>query len=173
MKVRQLLVVGLAVFGLGIAQEPQMAPAPELKKLEWFLGEWNGKVKWSMPGMDATEETMSFKNEWEGQFIKSSSVMSMSGTKMTEVGYIGWNPKTKKYDNYTFTNFAPTPRIEHGELDGDKMTFTSDPWDVMETPVVGRATVTRKSPTELAFLLEFKMGDAWQKVAEGAFKKKA
>src|SRR5687767_12459664 len=104
MKFRILAVLTFTfVSVIGLAQAPDLAPPPELKKLDWYIGEWSGKVKWSMMGMPPTEEETSFKNEWEGQFLKSTSVMTMSGMKMTEVSFIGWNPKTKAYDAYIFT----------------------------------------------------------------------
>jgi hypothetical protein len=168
-----LLTLALAVSATLFAQAPSMEPPAELKKLDWYLGEWSGKVKWSFPDMPASEEDMSFKNEWEGQFMKSTSTMSMSGMKITEVGYTGWNAKTKKYDSYTFTNFAPTPRIEHGEIDGDKVVFLSEPWEVMGADMTSRVTMMKKSAAELSFTIDFKMGENWQKVAEGSLKKKA
>lgn len=173
MKFRILVVLAFALVSvMGMAQAPDLAPPPELKKLDWYIGEWSGKVKWSMMGMPPTEEETSFKNEWEGQFLKSTSIMTMSGMKMTEVGFIGWNPKTKLYDAYIFTNFAPMPRIEHGEADATRFIFTSEPWAVGGMEIVGRATMNKKSADELGFVLEFKMGEKWEKVGEGTFKKK-
>lgn len=166
------LVLAASICTLGLGQVPSMDPPAELKKLDWYIGEWMGKVKWTMPGMAPTDEEMSFKNEWEGQFIKSSAVMSMSGQKMTETSFVGWNAKTKKYDSYTFTNFSPMPRIEHGEMDGDKFVFTSDPWDVGGMEMIGRASMVKKSDKEIAFVLEFKLGEKFEKVGEGTFKKK-
>lgn len=173
MKIRAVICfVCAASMATALSQGPATEPPAELKKLSWYIGEWSGKVKWSMPGTPLTEEDMSFKNEWDGQFIKSTSVMSMSGQKMTETSFTGWNPKTKKYFAYTFTNFAPTPRVEHGEVDGDKFVFTSEPWEVGGMEMVGRALVAKKSDTEVGFVLEFKLGDKFEKVAEGTFRKK-
>ena len=173
MKIRAFVCLVLASWSvLGLAQTPTIDPPAELKKLDWYIGEWTGKVKWSMPGMPPTDEEMSIKNVWDGQFIKSSSIMTMSGQKMMETSFVGWNAKTKKYDSYTFTNFAPTPRIEHGEMDGDKFAFTSDPWDVGGMEMIGRASMVKKSDKEFTFILEFKLGDKFEKVGEGSFKKK-
>jgi hypothetical protein len=162
----------LGVVGGAFAQAPSMDSAPELKKLDWYIGKWSGKVKWTMPGMPEAEEAMSFTNTWDGQFLKSTSVMDMMGMKMTESSYLGWNPKEKRYESYTFTNFAPTPRIEHGEMKGENtMVFTSLPWDVGGMEMSSRATLVKKSDTEVSFVLEFKMGDKFEKAGEGTFKK--
>lgn len=147
------------------------APA-EIKKLGWMVGEWTGTIKMNMQGMEF-ESQSTMKNEFEGQFLKSASVMDMMGMKMTETMYMGWNAAKNRYESYAFSNFSPKPRIEYGTMEGDKMTMTSEPWEVGgEAPTVGRGTMTKKSDTEIHFILEFKEGDKWVKVGEGTYKKK-
>lgn len=167
------LFVAACVVVPSVAQE--MGPPVELKKLEWFLGEWTGKVKYTFPGEDPTEGEMAFKNEREANFLKSTSKFKMMGTDFVEIGYIAYNAKDKCYCSWTFTNFAPLPRIEHGTLDGDTVTFVSEPWEVGMPggPTTGRATLKKKSDKEMTFTLEFKEGDKWNKVGEGTFTKKA
>ena len=164
-----LFISVASAFG---AQEPTMAPPPELKKLQFLVGEWTGKMKWSMPGMTEASD-MPFKVEWEGQFLKTTSTMTMAGMSMVETAYIGWDAKRKDYTSWTFTNFAPQPRIEHGKFEGDKFVSVSEPWDVgMGEPTTGRATITKVTDIMVNFMLEFKEGDKWNKVAEGTFTKK-
>ncbi len=171
MRIRTMLTAVLAcIAGAALAQE--MGPPAELKKLDWFMGDWSGTIKWTFPGM-AGEGVMSFSNVWEGQFMKNSSSMDMNGQKSTEVGFLGWNAKTKQYDSWTFTSFAPTPRVEHGTLTGDKIVFLSEPWDVMGMAMESRAAVSKKGAAEIYFLLEFKMEGAWTKAGEGTFKRVA
>lgn len=172
MKVARLLVC-LFAFGSALALgQDQNAPHPELNKLSWQLGTWEGNVKWSMPGMD-DEMTMAWTSVMDGNFMKSTSTMDMMGQKVTETGYLTWDAKQSRYSYWTFTNFAHMPRVEHGTLDGDKMVMISEPWDAgMGEATVSRATVAKKGDTELTFLLEFKQGETWNKVAEGTFKKK-
>ncbi|HZH97891.1 MAG TPA: DUF1579 family protein, partial [Fimbriimonadaceae bacterium] len=135
------------------------------------IGEWSGTTKWVMQGMEG-EGPMTMKNEWEGQFLKSATVTEADGVKMTELSLLGWNAKTKKFDSWTFTNFGATPRLEHGELEGDKLVMASEPWDVMGQKMEGRGTMTKKSATEILFILEFKMDGKWVKAAEGTYRKK-
>ncbi|HRK22692.1 MAG TPA: hypothetical protein PLX06_12825, partial [Fimbriimonadaceae bacterium] len=146
---------------LGLAQE--MAPPAELKKLDWYLGEWSGKFNFTMPDMQG-EAAFSFKNEMDGNFIRTTSVMEFSGMKMTETTFLGWNDKVKKYEQYTFTNIANTPRIERADPGDAKWVFLSEPWNAGGAEVVSRATLTKKSATEMEILLEFKEGDKWSKV---------
>jgi len=149
-----------------------MTPPEEIRKLGWMVGEWNGKWKWLMEGMEG-DVVMTLKNEFEGQFLKTTSSMDMMGAKFNEVGFIGWDSSKKRYSSWTFTNFAPLPRIEHGSFEGNKFVFISEPWTVTpEETVVSRATLTKTSDNEISFLLEFKQDEKWEKVAEGTFKKK-
>lgn len=166
------LALLLSLFGSLLSQGMPERPA-ELKKLEWMLGEWTGKWTWHIPGMEG-EMTMTLKNEYEGHFIKKTSVMTMEGMTSKEACYMGWDASKRRFSCWTFTDFAPTPRIEHATMDGDKLIFISEPWDVgmPEGPIVSRATLTKKSDKEIVFLVEFKQGENWTKAADGSFKKK-
>ena len=154
-----------------IAQEIPPPPA-ELKKLDWMVGEWSGKVKWTMAGVPESEETMDFKVDWDGNFLRSTSKMTMMGMSVTESVYIGWDAKSNKYLCHTFTNLSNDPRIERGTLDGKTFTTVSDPWSVMGSEAVGRATQRLNDDGSIYFLLEMKEGDKWTKMSEGTFKKK-
>ncbi len=151
---------------------PVAEPSAELKKLEYQIGSWTGSIKWTMPGMEG-DSTMSWKCEWEGPFLKQTSSMVMGSDKVNETAYITWDASTKKYVMWTFTNMSVMPRIERGTMEGDKIVFVSDPWDLgMGEPSISRATVKKVSDKECTFLLEFKMGADWAQVGTGTFKKK-
>lgn len=164
---------GLALCLVSAATMAQEVPAPaELKQLDWSIGSWEGNVKWLMPGMEG-DSKMTFTNEREGHFVKSKSTSEMMGMKMTEIAYVGWNAKTGKFDSYTFTNFASTPRIEHGEVTGSKLVFVSEPWVTTSGTYTSRATMQSPSPDTIQFFLEFQEEGKWVKAAEGQFKRKA
>ena len=166
-------VVAALLSAVSISQEPSTAPPPELKKLEWMVGDWVTNMKWLQPGAEM-EMPGTMKVEWDGQFLKTSSVMEAGPMKMTETQYLGWDAKSKKYVGYTFTNFAPTPRIERGDYDGTKLVGVSDPWDAPGMPnIIGRGMIVRKNDNEGTFTLEFKNGDTWTKVAKGTYKRNA
>lgn len=166
-----LLLALSGLTGSAVAQEMPVEPPAELKALAWQNGDWEGTVKWSMPGMEG-DSVMAFKVSFEGPFQKSVSTMEMQGMKMIETGYLAWDAAKKEFVMWTFTNFAPMPRVERGHLNKEKMVMTSDPWEVMGQTMVSRATMTKKSDKEMSFVLEFKMGDSFTKAAEGSFKKK-
>lgn len=168
-----MLLAGLiALSAVTVAQMPKAEPSAEMKKLDWQVGSWVGNVKWTMPGMEG-DSTMTWKTEWDGPFLKSTSVMEVGGEKVTETGFVTFDQASKKYVMWTFTNMSVNPRIERGTLEGNSLVTVSDPWDVgMGEPSISRATVKKVSDKECTFALEFKMGDEWAPVANGTFKKK-
>lgn len=166
-------LISLAAMPVVAFANAQQADVPaELKAMSFMVGTWKGKVTWSMPGMDPATEESTIVNTWSGQFLKSESKMNVGGMEMVETTYIGWDPEKKKYSSHAFTNIAATPRIEWGVAkDANTFVFESEPWDVMGQKTVGRGTMAKVSDTEIKFMLEFKTGDSWMKVAEGTYKK--
>lgn len=171
MRLKTLILSVLSL--VAITAQAQLAPVPEeMKKLEWMVGTWAGKVKWTMTGMDPMDGEMSMTNTMEGPFMKQVSKTEMMGMTMVETGYVGWDAKKKQYMTWTFTNFSSDPRVEVGQMKGDVMVFNCDGWDVMGQVTISRATMTKKSAKEVAFLLEFKENGKWTKAGEGTFMKK-
>jgi hypothetical protein len=168
----------LSLLAFALAAIPAFAQMPEtpaeITKLAWAVGDWEGTMKWTMAGMPPGSESKdTWKVEIDGQFIKSTATTDMMGMSMKETSFVGWDAANNRYNGWGFSNWAPTPRIDHGTVNGDVWVMESEPWVVGgEAPTVGRSTVTRKSDTEMTYLLEFKDGDKWNKIAEGTFKKK-
>ena len=97
----------------------------------------------------------------------------MGGVPFTETSYLGYDPKTKKYVMYSFSQMSPVPRIERGTLTGDNMVFISDPWDMGSgTPMTSRATLTRKGNDEVVLLIEGQNAGQWTKIGEANLKRK-
>ena len=172
---KKRLMTLLAVCGFAVCAVAQQGPTPpaELEKLAYMLGDWEGTFSWTMPGMEG-DMKMQLKCEMDGMFLRQTSKMDMQGAVATESAFFGWNAAESRWDVWTFTNFAPTPRIEHGTLEGSVLTVTSEPWAVEGMgEVVSRSTISKASDSEVSFKLEFKQGDQWMEVAHGLLKKKA
>ncbi len=90
---------------------------------------------------------------------------------MTETMMLGYDAKKGEYVSYAFTNFAPTPRMEHGKLTGDTLVMVCDGWEVMGAVSASRATLTKVNNNELKIKLEFKTGDTWSVVTDGVYKR--
>lgn len=167
-------LAALLCIGAAYAQMPSMEAPAEIKKCDWMVGAWKGEFDWTMEGMPAMKMTSTMTVSIENQFLKLVAVNDMMGMKMNEVAYMGWDAEQKRYEMHTFTNFAPRARVEYSTKFTDKeWVFQSEPWRVMPTedPIVGRATMTILSKTEMGMKLEFKEGDKWNTVATGKYTK--
>lgn len=168
---RYLALLCLFVLGTAALAQPSMAPPAEIRKLDWMLGTWEGSFNWDMEGTKSVA-TMKMVIDIDGQFQRQVTTMEMSGMKITETAYLGWNAEKKKYGMYTFTNFSPEPRIEWGDEKNGEMIFFSEPWNSgMPEKTSSRATLKKLNDKEVSMVLEFRAGDKWTKVADGTFKK--
>ena len=167
---RNLILSSLLLLPiLAVAQEgPAMSPPKELDIFKPMIGTWGGKLDATFPGMPESSIDMKLAFSWDGQFIKNVASMDMGGMKMTETMYFGWNAEKSKYQSWAFTNWAPTPRIEWGVVEGNKSVWTCEPWDGgMGQKTVSRTTITVKDEKTVHFLLEFQMGDKFTPVMNG------
>lgn len=153
------------------AQEMMPKPAPEMAKLDYFLGEWDGKMTMSMPGApsEAIPTTLKSDRFADGMYLRSVYVLELPGMgKMEGTILLGWDAAAKSYRAWTFENTAPTPREEEGKFEGNKFVLISKPHSGMVT----RATFTMKSAKECHFLIEMKEGDKWTPIGQANYTKK-
>ena len=161
------------VSALCWGQVPDMSPSAEMQKWDWMVGEWTSTSTWNMPDVPEMGVETTMKVEWDGQFLRQTSVSDFDGfMKMTETMMFGYDPNKEKYHSTSFTNMAPTPRIEWGTLEGDTLVMVSEPWQIMGDESVSRATLVKVSDDEMKFKLEFKYGDEWTVISDGTFKRK-
>jgi hypothetical protein len=166
-----LMVLASLVSAFCFGQEMDLAPPAEVKKFDWMLGDWTAKSTFVMPEMPAMDVTMSIKCEWDGQFLKQTAVNDFGLMKMTETFYLGFDPESKKYVSFAFTNLAPVPRIERGALVGDVLTMVSDPWSAGGQTHISRATMSKVGPSEMTMKLEFQVDGKWVTAMDAVFKK--
>ena len=162
-------IVSAACWG----QVPDLGPSPEMQKWNWMVGDWEASATWNMPDAPPMSVESTMKVEWDGQFLRHTSVSDFDGMmKMTETLMFGYDPFKEKYYSSAFTNMAPTPRIEWGTLKDDTLVMVSEPWQIMGDESVSRATMVKVSDDELKLKLEFKYGDDWVVVTETTMKRK-
>ena len=162
-------IVSAACWG----QVPELGPGPEMQKWDWMVGEWESTSTWSMSGTPEMSVESTTKVEWDGQFLRSTSVSDFGGMmRMTETRMFGYDPKTKRYFSSAYTNMAPTPRIEHGRLVGSTLVMVSEPWQIDGDESVSRATLVKVSDDEIKFTLEFRLEDDWVVVTDATMKRK-
>lgn len=145
-------------------------PAPELKRVEYFVGTWLsvGDMKPSPMGPGG-KMTMTEHNQWMegGFFLTMHSEFNIAGLGSgSGMAYMGFDTDKKVY---TYDEFNSMGEAEHstGSVDGDTWTWTR------EQHLGGNAMKTRfimktLSPTSYTFKLETSPdGSDWSTLMDG------
>ena len=166
-----LCVFALVLIALlGFAQMAPPTPGPELKKLDYFVGNWTlqGDMKSSEfgPGGKMTETE---RNEWMrgGFFLVSHADAKGPMGDGTGISFFGYDADEKVY---TYDSFNSWGEAEHskGTVSADTWTWLSDS-KVMGKPAHTRFTIKEASPTSFTFKFEMTGPDgAWRTIMDGA-----
>src|SRR5262245_55252088 len=144
----------LAISSAARAQDaPQ--PAPELRKLDYFVGTWaaDGEIE---PGPMGAGGKFTGTNRvaWMdgGFFLVNQSEFSGAMGKGTETAYMGWDGDEKVY---TYDSFNTMGEADHakGTLDGDTWIWRSETRMGAQT-MKGRLTLKMRSGTAYDFRFE-------------------
>jgi Protein of unknown function (DUF1579) len=163
--IRRTLVVSLALSlaGTSIAlAQGAPKPAPELKRLGFFVGKWNveGELKPGPMGPGG-KYTASDTCEWfEGGFgviCRSEGKMPTGPAK--SLGILGYNSEEKVYTYYGIDNGNMTmASVPKGTVQGDTWTYT-DEGTMGGQKFKSRVTIKETSPTSYTFRMEFQGPD--------------
>lgn len=147
MRKRLLTLAGLAMFVVGCSQQhakmdmsmpEKPEPAPELRKLERFVGTWSGEAEMVGSMAEALKREMPAGSElkfagggtWDwtmgGMYLRMDGWHSMGdGQKMNMIEYITWDPKMQRYRSFYFSDWG---EIGEGfmKLSDDGDSFTSE-----------------------------------------------
>jgi len=115
------------------------APGENHKRLEAFVGEWDGTVKhWMDPASTPMESATSVvaKMEMDGRYLYSHYTGEMGGQKFKGHGVVGYNNITKEYEASWLDNMSTGVEASTGKLsaDGKEFTFTG----MMTDPTAGK-----------------------------------
>jgi len=141
------------------AQGPQMPqPAPEVKKLDYFIGNWTmeGDLKPSVYGPGG-KFSGSERNEWMpgGFFLRSDSKMKMPMGSASGLAVMGYDSDAKRYTYHDFNSMGEAESAT-GTLQGDTWTWEGQQ-KVGGKMMNGRYTVKVISPT--SYTLKYEMAD--------------
>jgi hypothetical protein len=167
------LLGAAAVLALSAAaaQEPF---SPEMKRLEFLIGEAKAKGKLYLPGQPGgLDWEANDRGAWVlgGSYLKTESRSNITGIGALNVDhYLSYDPKEKLYRQWSFLSIAALPMELSGGFDGPKLVMISKPFDA---PGLGtrqyRATVEPKPGNEVYFLMEIKIGERFEKFQEGTY----
>jgi hypothetical protein len=146
----------------------QAKPNPELKKQDFFVGNWTltGETKSSPFGPGGQKFQSTERLEWmPGECFLVAH--SYSGGKWVELTVIGYDPNEKAF---THTSFKASGKAEVWKGTADDDTWI---WTKKETvggkPVTERLTINKTSPTSYSFQVDMEPeGGSWSTVAEGS-----
>lgn len=165
------------LLGIGLSARAEMEipkPAPELKKLGYFVGTWTaqGEIR---PGPLGPGGKFTATNDvqWMGGgfFLVTHSEFNGAMGKGTETSYMGYDSNERMY---TYDSFNTLGEASHarGNLDGDTWTWQSETRVGSQT-MKGRLTIKVLSATAYDFRFDVSPdGTAWNTVLEGKDTKK-
>ena len=169
--VRVMLSAMLVVcMASALAQMEAPKPAPELKKLDYFAGNWKteGEMK---PGPMGPGGKMSGTDAWawmEGSFflVNHSKFEGAGMGAGSATAYMGYDTDKKVY---TYDEFNSVGEAIHsmGTLEGDTWTWLGDT-KMGPQMTKGRFTMVILSPTSYTFKFEVSQdGSTWNLVMDG------
>lgn len=110
-------------------------PDPALKRLDRLVGSWKMKGRPLGSDKDSITGTTTFKwlhgTSGTSFFLQQDMEMDYDGTLIKSREIIGYDPKTKAFSSYVYSNMAPDPWPYKWDLQGDNLTISirSGPMD--------------------------------------------
>jgi len=159
------------------AQQKKMEaprPAPEMKQLEYFVGNWHSEAEmkpgpWGPGGKMSGEDKCSWMEG--GFFVVCHSEGSGAMGKMHGIGVMGYDAARKAYTWNGFNSMGENERAD-GSVSGTTWTYTSDTM-MGGQPGKGRYTIVAMSPKSYEFKAESSAdGKTWTMMMEGKVTKK-
>lgn len=174
---KTIFVPAMILFAISVWAQMPAKPGPEVKKLDYFVGNWTteGTVAqgpWGAGGKFSSTDT----TEWmSGNFF----VIGHGDFKMPpEVGGDGKQTAIMGYDTdenvYTYTGFNSQGRRElsKGTLSGDTWTWTSSA-NYAGQDIKQKLTIKTLTPTSYTMKFEISMdGTNWMTFMDGKATKK-
>ncbi len=164
-----ILLAALALATAAMAQQEPPKPAPELKKLDVFVGTWSldGNMKPGMmgPGGSMTENEKCAWMEGDFYLVCHSDYKSSMGNGVG-LAVMGYSTDDKAYTYREFNSFGEF-EDSRGTLDGDTWTWTSDE-KMGPMTMKGRFIMKMTSATSYTFIFDMSQdGTKWSTVMDG------
>src|SRR5271155_3975667 len=162
-------ILAVIVITVAAAQNPPVPkPSPELKRLEYWVGNWTTEFEFKTGSGPAGKIIGKVHEEWlpGGYFVVSRAEWTGAMGSSTELSVMGYNADEKVYTNYDF-NGAGIATHSQGPLNGDTWTLVGTS-KMGDKKVTNRFTVKEVSPTLCTFKYEMQPeGGDWVTVMEG------
>jgi membrane-associated protease RseP (regulator of RpoE activity) len=111
-------------------REPNVAPSPEMKRLEFMVGRWQLHRTFSRPDRTPPEPAGSIEVAWiaGGQFLRSQEQWrpSTGGPPYDVLTVFGYDPWAKRYRMWTFLPRSEIPMEWSGRFEGQRLVMMLD-----------------------------------------------
>jgi Protein of unknown function (DUF1579) len=171
MKRTSIRLIGILLFTTAaFAQMGPPKPTPELKKLDYFLGNWTSEGE-AKPGPmgPGGKFTESAHGEWmDGSFflVIHSDFKGGAMGNATGMAYMGYNADEKVYTYDAFSSMGENIHAK-GTLDGDTWNWTNE-FKMGAQTMKSRYTMKILSPDSYTFKFEMSPdGTKWESGMEG------
>jgi hypothetical protein len=138
-----------------------MAPGPEVKQLQYFVGQWSSSGKMSL-GTTSGDFSATDRQDWldGGFFIENSSAFETPFGKGTLIELLGYDARRKVYIHESFSSTGQHTSST-GAFDGDTWVWTS-------LDGQSRHVIKILSPTSFSFKTELSSdGKSWTTLVDG------
>lgn len=165
---RLIAVALLAVASLASAQDS------ETKKLEFLLGEWESKETVHPPQGQKIEFTLKGTANWamENRAIVVDESFEAMGQKVANHIVVRYNPASKKYRMWWYSNTAQEPIVFSGAFEGDKkLVFVSLPQAEGFARQPHRITYNLIEAGAFDATLEVQYDDKWSLLTEAKYRR--
>lgn len=102
-------------------------PDPALKRLDRLVGTWTMKGRPIGADEDSITGTTAFKwlhDDAGSFFLQQDMDMDYDGTPIKSRELIGYDPKTKAFASFVYSNMAPDPWPYEWDVQGDDLTIS-------------------------------------------------
>jgi hypothetical protein len=167
-----LLLSSFVLTGSAQSQTDMPKPGPEVKKIEYFAGDWSvdGEIKPGPYGPGGKFQGTSHGEWMDGGFFLVMHTKTTAPFNMTSTAYMGYHPEKKKYIYNEFNSMGEA-EAALGTVEGDTWTWL-DENEIGGKTVHGRYTSKIVSPTSYKFKYEMTMdGTTWNTIMEGTASK--
>ncbi len=98
-------------------------PAPELRRLDRFVGSWS--MEGNVVGSEEKNITGETSFRWlpGGFFLQQHVQLNFLGMQIDSLELIGYDPQTRTFPSTVYSNLSPTPLPYQWDVDGDNVTI--------------------------------------------------
>lgn len=175
---KKILATILVLTTVFSTQAQMGTPIPkELETIKYMTGKWEGTLKMSFMGQtsDSKASTVS-RMGVGGRYLMGEHSYDAGGMTMYGAQMMTYDAAKKQWISWWFDSAESGAMEMTGNFDAKGVLVLISkptPMEGMPEPIVMRASYKKVSDKHYDFTLDMKMGDKWETMMSGAYKKTA